>query len=145
MTSTCIRVLLPDHTYTRLNRLRDDIKTFVAKRVTPDPGLNKVKVRYLGGKAGLYLAANDVLYRLDFLNITFVLAVIYFCCAFTFRSPVAGALFIISCVMAEFRRVRLYERTRYRPDDRHDSRSSRSASVSALTTESIRSRESATK
>ena len=41
----------------RLNRLRDDIKTFVAERVKPDPWLNKVKVRYLGGEAGLYLGA----------------------------------------------------------------------------------------
>ena len=30
MTNTCVRVLLPDHTYTRLNHLRDDIKTFIA-------------------------------------------------------------------------------------------------------------------
>ena len=27
MTNTCVRVLLPDHTFTRLNTLRDDIKT----------------------------------------------------------------------------------------------------------------------
>jgi predicted RND superfamily exporter protein len=102
MTSTCVRVLLPDHTYTRLNRLRDDIKTFVADRITADPNLNKVTVRYLGGEAGLYLAANDILYRLDFINLTFVLGVIFLCCAFTFSSPVAGLLFIISCVMANF-------------------------------------------
>jgi hypothetical protein len=36
------------------------------------------------------------------MNITFVLLVIYVCCAFTFRSLTAGALFIISCVMANF-------------------------------------------
>ena len=40
--------------------------------------------------------------RLDFINITFVLMVIYLCCAFSFRSPVAGVLFIVSCVMANF-------------------------------------------
>ena len=34
--------------------------------------------------AGLYLAANDVLYRLDLINITFVLLVIFLCCAFSF-------------------------------------------------------------
>jgi predicted RND superfamily exporter protein len=31
-----------------------------------------------------------------------VLLVIFACCAFTFRSPVAGVLFIVSCVMANF-------------------------------------------
>jgi predicted RND superfamily exporter protein len=102
MTNSCVRVLLPDHTYTRLNRLRDDIARFVNERVVADPHLNKITVQYLGGEAGLYLAANDVLKRLDFINITFVLLVIFLCCAVTFRSPVAGTLFIASCIMANF-------------------------------------------
>src|SRR5712692_9382319 len=102
VTSSCIRLLLPDHTYSRLNRLRDDIRAFVAQRVRPDPNLSRVQVHYLGGEAGLFLAANDVLKQLDFINITFVLLVIYICCSFTFRSLTAGALFIISCVMANF-------------------------------------------
>jgi uncharacterized protein len=102
MTSACMRLLLPDHTYSRLNNLRDHIQHFIEERVTPDPALNKVSVSYLGGAAGLYLAANDVLKKLDFINITFVLLVIYICCAFTFRSFMAGLLFIVSCVMANF-------------------------------------------
>jgi uncharacterized protein len=101
-TSSCMRLLLPDHTYSRLNRLRDDISMFEAQRVKPDPRLSHVRLHYLGGLAGLFLAANDVLKQLDFMNITFVLLVIYICCAFTFRSLTAGALFIISCVMANF-------------------------------------------
>jgi len=102
MTSACMRLLLPDHTYARLNQVRDDIRRFVEQRVIPDPALSKVSVSYLGGAAGLFLAANDVLKKLDFINITFVLLVIYVCCAFTFRSFVAGLLFIVSCVMANF-------------------------------------------
>jgi uncharacterized protein len=102
MTSACMRLLLPDHTYSRLNNLRDDLRRFIDQRVNPDPALSKVHVSYLGGAAGLYLAANDVLKKLDFINITFVLLVIYICCAFTFRSFFAGLLFIVSCVMANF-------------------------------------------
>ena len=102
MTSSCVRVMLADHTYSRLNRLRDEVETFVAERVRSDPNLRRVEVRYLGGLAGLYLGANDVLKYLDFINITFVLLVIYLCCALTFRSPLAGLLFIVSCVMANF-------------------------------------------
>src|SRR5712692_9139825 len=94
MTSSCVRVMLADHTYSRLNRLRDDIEAFVAERVRSDPNLRRVEVRYLGGLAGLYLGANDVLKYLEFINITFVLLVIYLCCALTFRSPLAGLLFI---------------------------------------------------
>jgi len=102
MTNSCIRVLLPDHTYNRLNQVRADIKRFADLRIKPDPALSKVSLKYLGGVAGLYLAANDVLYKLDIINLTFVLLVIFLCCAFSFWSITAGTLFIISCVMANF-------------------------------------------
>src|SRR5581483_10461748 len=82
---TCIRVFLADHTYDTLNGIRDRIKRFVEERVSPDPGLNKVHVWYLAGLAGLYQAANDVLYELDFLNITFVLGVVFIFCVISFR------------------------------------------------------------
>ena len=99
---TCIRVLLKDHTYDTLNDIRSRIKDFVALRVTNDPNLNQVKVLYLAGIAGLYLAANDVLKQLDFLNITFVLAVVWMFCLFSFRSFVAAFMFLFACVLANF-------------------------------------------
>jgi uncharacterized protein len=99
---TCIRVLLRDHTYDTLNDIRDRIQTFVDERVTPDKNLDKVHVDYLAGIAGLYLAANDVLKKLDFLNITFVLAVVWLFCVFSFRSFVAGFMFLFACVLANF-------------------------------------------
>src|SRR5579884_3699343 len=102
MTNTCLRIFLRDHTYTRLNRVRADLESFIEQRVRRNPALSQVTVRYLGGQAGLYLGANDILYRLDILNITFVLLVIFLCCAFSFRSMIAGALFITSAVMANF-------------------------------------------
>ena len=102
MTSSCIRLFLPDHTYDRLNRVREELEDFVNTHVKNNPNLSKVEVSFLGGDSGLYLAANDVLYHLDLLNITFVLAVIYLACTFSFRSPIAGALFIVSAVMANF-------------------------------------------
>jgi hypothetical protein len=52
MTSSCIRVLLPDHTFNRLNAVRDDIKKFVDQRVTPDPALSKVHLRLSPGARG---------------------------------------------------------------------------------------------
>ena len=102
MTSSCIRLFLKDHTYDRLNRVRQQLEDFVNTHVKTNPNLNKVEVSFLGGDSGLYLAANDVLYHLDLINITFVLVVIYLACAFSFRSPIAGALFIVSAVMANF-------------------------------------------
>ncbi|HVN91194.1 MAG TPA: MMPL family transporter [Candidatus Binataceae bacterium] len=106
---TNIRVLLRDHTYDTLNNIRDEIQTFVDERLNPDPILNapnnnghRVTAWYLAGIAGLYLAANDVLKQLDFLNITFVLGVVWLFCVGAFRSFVAGFLFLLACVLANF-------------------------------------------
>jgi predicted RND superfamily exporter protein len=99
---TCIRVLLRDHNYDTLNDIRDRIAQFVNERVTPDPSLNHVQVHYLAGIAGLYLAANDVLRKLDFLNITFVLGVVWVFCLVSFRSFVAAFMFLFACVLANF-------------------------------------------
>jgi len=102
MTNACIRVLMPDHTYSRLTRLRSDIDTFVGERVAADPQLNQVKFRYLGGDAGLYLATDDVISQLNSVNLSLVLAAIFLCCAIVFRSVTAGILLALACVMANF-------------------------------------------
>jgi predicted RND superfamily exporter protein len=99
---TCIRVLLRDHTYDTLNNIRSEIAKFVQERVAPDPDLSQVQVHFLAGIAGLYLAANDVLKQLDFLNISFVLAVVWLFCVISFRSFVAGFMFLFACVLANF-------------------------------------------
>ncbi len=102
MKNSCIRVLLPDHTYGRLERLRNDINRFVADRVKTDPGLNQVKLRYIGGEAGLYLATDDVIARLNLLNLTLTLIAIFIGCALVFRSLTAGLLFVLVCITANF-------------------------------------------
>jgi predicted RND superfamily exporter protein len=102
MRNSCIRVLLPDHTYTRLKRLREDIDRFVQQRVKTDPALNQVKLRYIGGEAGLYLATNDVTARLNLINLTLTLLAIFLGCALVFRSLIAGLLFVLSGIAANF-------------------------------------------
>jgi uncharacterized protein len=102
MKNSCIRLLLPDHTYLRLKHLRDDLNNFVRDRVATDPSLKQVKLRYLGGEAGLYLAADDVISRLNLLNLALTLVAIGLCCAAVFRSVVAGALFVLLAIAANF-------------------------------------------
>jgi predicted RND superfamily exporter protein len=102
MKNSCIRLLLPDHTYLRLKRLRDDLDSFVRERVTADPGLKQVHLRYLGGEAGLYLAANDVIGRLNVINLSLTLIAIGLCCAIAFRSVVAGVLFLLLSIASNF-------------------------------------------
>jgi uncharacterized protein len=99
---TCVRILLRDHTYETLNTIRARIEQFINQRVAADPNLKGVQLHYLAGIAGLYLAANDVLYELDFLNITFVLAVVLLFCVISFRSLTAGLMFLFACVLANF-------------------------------------------
>src|SRR5579863_6469494 len=100
MRNSCIRVLLPDHTYARLKRLREDIDRFVRDRVSADPALAQVKLRYIGGEAGLYLATDDVIGRLNIINLALTLTAICLACAIVFRSVIAGLLFGLSCVAA---------------------------------------------
>jgi hypothetical protein len=83
-----LRVLLADHTYQTLNNVQARLAEFVQRRSKWDPAYKKVEVVYLGGITGLYAAANDVLYELDFVNITFVLAVVFLFCAVVYRSLV---------------------------------------------------------
>jgi hypothetical protein len=97
-----MRVLLRDHTYSTLTRIQEQLADFVKGREHTDPAFEKIEVLYLGGIAGLYASANDVLYEIDFLNITFVLGVVFLFCAVTYRSIVAGLLFVISCIAANF-------------------------------------------
>lgn len=99
---TCVRLLLRDHTYDTLNRVQERLHTFMEQRVQKDPALSNVKFLYLAGLAGLYASANDVMFQLDLINITFVLAVVFLFCAIFFRSIVAAVMFFVACVMANF-------------------------------------------
>jgi predicted RND superfamily exporter protein len=102
MTNTSIRLLLPDHTYARLQHLRAELDRFVAQRVANDPDLSRVKVRFVGGDAGLYLASDDVVSRLNSVNLALTLGVIFLACTLVFASPAAGLLFVLAGVMANF-------------------------------------------
>jgi predicted RND superfamily exporter protein len=97
-----IRLLLPDHTYARLQRLRSELDTFVKERVVGDPELGHVKVRFVGGDAGLYLAADGVVARLNSVNLALTLGVIFVISALMFASAAAGLLLVIAAVMANF-------------------------------------------
>jgi uncharacterized protein len=101
-TTSCVRVLLKDHTARTLNDLRDRVALFVQQYFPRHPELSQTRLAYLGGIAGLYAAANDVLFELDLKNIAFVLIAIFLFCALTFRSIVAGILFVLVCVVANF-------------------------------------------
>jgi predicted RND superfamily exporter protein len=122
--AACLRVLLRNHTYDTLNQLLAELAAFSRSHagvaiapnaeatlrdiapaghvIKPDPTLSQDKVDLLGGIGGLYAAANQVLKYTDFFNLTLTLLAVGICCAFEFRSGVAGILFIAASVLANF-------------------------------------------
>src|SRR5271170_4608511 len=82
---TCIRIFMADHTYNTLADTTKGLQDFVAKYVAKNPNLSRVHVLYMGGISGLYAAANDVLFELDLINITFVLIVVFVFSVLAFR------------------------------------------------------------
>jgi predicted RND superfamily exporter protein len=98
--NACIRILLPDHTAARLRRLRADLDYFVRARVANDPKLDQVKLRYIGGDAGLYLAIDDVTRQMNSRNLMLVLGAILVISAIALRSIVGGVLLAITAIMA---------------------------------------------
>jgi len=99
---SCIRVMLRDHTAPTLARVEREIGAFLASYAGGKPAYAKVKVSYLAGLAGLYAAANDVLYRVTMVNIGLVLACVFIFCTALFGSWLAGFLFVFACVLANF-------------------------------------------
>lgn len=98
---TCIRLSLRDHTSDTLSEVEHRLWRFFDQHLA-SANVPQLKIHYLSGIGGLYAAANHVLYRLDFLNITFVLLVIFVFCAVAFQSLFAAALFLFACVLANF-------------------------------------------
>jgi len=99
---TCIRVMLRDHTAPTLSRIQDEIGAFFKSYTGGQPAYARVTVSYMAGLAGLYAAANDVLYRVTMVNIALVLACIFIFCTALFGSWLAGFLLVFSCVLANF-------------------------------------------
>jgi predicted RND superfamily exporter protein len=82
--------------------LQSELNEFENNQIKSDPSLDKIKFEYLGGLAGLYAAANTVLFRLDIINIAFVLLVVLVFSTIEFRAITAGLLFVLSCILANF-------------------------------------------
>jgi len=99
---TCIRVMLSNHTAATLTRIQREIGQFLKSYTDGKPAYSKVKVDYMAGLAGLYAAADDVLYRVTMLNIGLVLACVFIFCTLLFGSFLAGSMLVFSCILANF-------------------------------------------
>ncbi len=99
---TCIRVMLRDHTAPTLDRIQHQIGAFLKAYSDGKPDYSRILVSYMAGPAGLYAAADEVLYRVTMVNIGLVLVCLFIFCTALFGSWLAGFLFVFSCVLANF-------------------------------------------
>ena len=99
---TCIRVMLRDHTGKTLARVQGEIEDFFKSYAERNPAYARVDVGYMAGLAGLYAAADNVLYRVDLVNIGLVLACVFLFCTALFSSFLAGLLFVFAGALANF-------------------------------------------
>jgi predicted RND superfamily exporter protein len=97
---TCIRILLRDHTATTLERVQLEIENFLKSYIERNPAYGKVEATYMAGAAGLYAAADDVIYRVSLSNAGLVLISLFILCTIVFRSFLAGLLLVFASALA---------------------------------------------
>jgi predicted RND superfamily exporter protein len=99
---TWIGVMLRDDSARTLRRTQREIGAFLKSYAEGRSAYSKVRVSYMAGLAGLYGAANDVLYRVAMVNIGLVLLCAFALGTVLFRSWLAGFIFLFCCVLANF-------------------------------------------
>jgi uncharacterized protein len=99
---TCIRVMMRDHIAPILTRIQREIGDFLKSYADGKPQYAKVTISYMAGAAGLYAAANDVLYQTDLINIGLVLTCVFIFCSTLFGSLLAALMFLFASVLANF-------------------------------------------
>jgi len=97
---TCIRILLRDHTTATLQRVQLEIQTFLKSYIERHPVYGEVEGGYMAGVAGLYAAADEVIYRVSLNNAGLVLLSLFILCTILFRSFVAGLLLLLTSALA---------------------------------------------
>ncbi len=99
MTSTNVKLYLRNHEGPVLNEVISRVTNFVKE----NPGLMKhADPKPAGGLGGILAAANHVIEVKNDQILLIVLAIIFVLCAVTYRSVLAGAIFIMSLILANF-------------------------------------------
>ncbi len=94
-----VRIYLKDHKGETLDQVINRVRTFIAENKGM---MEKAVMRPAGGLGGILAAANEVIAVKNHQLLIMVLGIVFILCSITYRSLLAGAMFVLSLVMANF-------------------------------------------
>ncbi|GAB6146645.1 efflux RND transporter permease subunit [Desulfocicer niacini] len=93
-----VRLFLKDHRGETLKQVIEKTREYI----NVNPRMEKAIVKPAGGLGGILAAANEVIAEKNHQILMIVLGVIFILCSITYRSIVAGFIFVMSLAMANF-------------------------------------------
>lgn len=94
-----VRIFLKDHKGETISQVIEQVRTFISEN--QDLMKNAV-MKPAGGLGGILAAANEVIAVKNHQLLIMVLGIVFVLCTLTYRSMLAGAMFVLSLVMANF-------------------------------------------
>ena len=94
-----VRIFLKDHKGETIAQVIDRVRTFISKN---ENLMEKAVMKPAGGLGGILAAANEVIEVKNHQMLIMVLGIVFILCALTYRSFLAGGMFVLSLVMANF-------------------------------------------
>lgn len=97
--NTNLRLFLRDHRGETLKNVISEVNTWVAD---PENVVEHAIFRPAGGLGGILAAANELIEKANLILVLGILGFVFLCCAVVYRSFVAGFIFVISLILANF-------------------------------------------
>jgi predicted RND superfamily exporter protein len=94
-----VRIFLKDHKGETIGEVIERVKIFIAEN---ENLMKKAVMKPAGGLGGILAAANEVIAVKNHQLLIMVLSIVFILCALTYRSFLAGGMFVLSLVMANF-------------------------------------------
>jgi len=94
-----VRIFLKDHKGETLEQVINRVRTFITEN---DDMMEKAEMKPAGGLGGILAAANEVIAVKNHQLLIMVLGIVFVLCSLTYRSLLAGAMFVLSLIMANF-------------------------------------------
>lgn len=99
LSASNVRIFLKDHKGETLAKVIERVRAFIRENA----GIMKTAVMMpAGGLGGILAAANEVIAIKNHQLLIMVLGIVFVLCALTYRSLLAGGMFVLSLVMANF-------------------------------------------
>jgi predicted RND superfamily exporter protein len=98
-TAANVRIYLKDHKGETLDEVINHVRTFISENAEM---MEKAEMKPAGGLGGILAAANEIIEVKNDQLLIMVLGIVFILCTLTYRSLLAGAMFVLSLVMANF-------------------------------------------